>query len=387
MKYFLLTLLLCLFFLPALAIETDNFSVASYVLKAESNVKRGEFFKALENYQAAIDKGINSPDIHQQMSVLYYHLGFLAKAIKAAEEALNGAPINDYLHHHLGVLYFAKNNLAKAREHFIRALEINPGSTKSHYYLAHVFLRQDLPQLASLFAHSAQQLGHTASDIVKLLSDGSESSAVTVWSADKSRIYLRQIFIEDRQRSEEIMDRLNEGALFEDIARLESDSLNGGYSGGYPYADLKSEIVSSFSNTAIPSMPIVIESGKGFTIVQKIAPIDWERITPRYHSQSAESLQVELQELTAAGSVDSPNDFLYTIQVGAFREYVYAQHEIEKINALGYEGYMVKTFKGDKPFYVVFAGHYPNSSLAEKVHSIFKDKGFDSLIIKRKVSP
>ncbi|MEA3545894.1 MAG: tetratricopeptide repeat protein, partial [Thermodesulfobacteriota bacterium] len=151
------------------------------VLNAESSVKKRELFKALEYYHQALEKGISSPDIHQQMSVLYYHLGFLDKAIGATQKALKSVPENDYLHHNLGVLYFANSNLPKAREHFIKALKINPGSSHSHYYLAHLFLRQNFPELANFFAHSAKQLGHPASDLWDLSNNRSPSPPLTVW--------------------------------------------------------------------------------------------------------------------------------------------------------------------------------------------------------------
>lgn len=398
MKYLTAALFLLLFSSLSLAIETDNLPVEFYISGAEANVKKGEFFKALENYQVVIGKGVNSPDIHQQMSVLYYHLGFLDNAIGSSEKALKIVPNNDYLHHNLGILYFAKSNLSKSQEHFIKALEINPGSTNSHYYLAHVFLRQGLPELAKKFAYSAKQLGHPASDILDPADNQSQSSSLSVWVADNSKIYLRQIFIKERKRSEEIMARLKEGVLFEDIARLESDSPNGGYSGGFPLDDLQAWVVSSLSSKAIPSMPIVVESGKNFTIIQKIAPIDWRRITPMFESQLLGNFQGELQESTPVDHVDTQKVEMstlslngkglpYTIQIGVFREYKYAQQEIEKINIFGYEGYLVETLKGDKPLYVVFAGNYPNSSSAEIAHSKLKNEGFDSFVIKKKVSP
>ncbi len=398
MKYLSAALFLILCSFPALATETDGLSVESYISKAEVNVEKGEFFKALKNYQVVIDEGINSSDIHQQMSVLYYHLGFLDKAIKSSERALKTVPDNDYLHHNLGLLYFVNNDLDKARKQFVKALEINPGSTNSHYYLAHVLLRQDLPNIARMFAYSAKQLGHTASDILDSSDNQSQSLPLSVWVADNSKIYLRQIFIKERDHSEEIMHRLEEGVLFEDIARLESDSPNGGYSGGFPLDDLQVRIVSSLSGKTILSTPIVVESGKNFAIIQKVAPVDWQRIAPMFGSQPLDNPQGGLQASTPVDHIDKekiktsslfPDEksLPYTVQIGAFREYKYAQQEIEKVNLLGYKGYLVETLKGGKVLYVAIAGGYPSRSVAEIAYFKLKSEGFDSFIITRKASP
>ena len=398
MKYLTAALFLILCSFPALATETGSLSVELYISKAEVNVEKGEFFKALTNYQVVIDEGMNSSAIHQQMSVLYYHLGFLDKAIKSSEKALKTVLDNDSLHHNLGLLYFVNNDLDKARKQFVKALEINPGSANAHYYLAHVLLRQNLPDIARMFAYSAKQLGHTASDILVSSDNQSQSPPLSVWVADHSKVYLRQIIVKERERSEEIMHRLEEGVLFEDIAHLEFDSPNGGYSGGFPLEDLQVRIVSSFSGKTILSTPIVVESGKNFTIIQNVAPVDWQQITPLFGSQTLDNSQGGLQASTTVDHVDKekvkasspvPNEksLPYTVQIGAFREYKYAQQEIEKVNLLGYKGYLLETLKGGEVLYVAIAGGYPSRSAAEIAYFKLKSEGFDSFIITRKESP
>ncbi len=366
--------------------ETDDLPIEIYISRAESHVEKGEFFQALENYQTVSDKGINSADVHQQMSILYYHLGFLDKAITSSEKALQIIQDNDYLHHNLGVLYFAQNNLVKSQEHFIKALKINPGSTNSHFYLAHTLFRQGLPDLARRFAHSARQLGHSAAVIPELSKEG-QLPPLTVWSDTGSDIYLRQIVVQDELQSDDIIAQLREGKLFEDIAHLVSDSPNGGYSGGYSPKELQGSIALALSGKSIPSQPALLKVEDRYLIVQRIAPIDWQWIPSTPSATVMKELQsphknTKAQAVTQQQS-QKKKKTPFAIQVGVFREFKYALQRFHKVKSLGYNGHITNSQSEDNPLYVVFAGYYANYSSAQRVHSNLANRGIESFIIAR----
>lgn len=252
-----------------------------HLLQAESYVQKGSLFAAVEEYRQAIELGIEDADVHQQLSILLYHQGFVDEAIDVMERAIEIDTDTDYLHHELGLLYFARSRWDEALDQFLASLKINPGQTDSHYYLAQLFKRRKNMVAARLFARSAKKLGHPAQEIDQIFKLADFSGEKSIWMEDGDKIFLRQILTDSRPVADDILARIAAGEAFELFARDLSYGGNrhrGGYAGGFSPRDLHPEIVSALTFVRNLSPAVIIELETGVNIIQKMVPLDWPYI-------------------------------------------------------------------------------------------------------------
>lgn len=404
MKPWLILYLLLITALPVFA--GDIKAAREHLRAAEASVRSGSLFVAIDEYRQAITLGLKDAEIQQQLSILLYHQGFVSEAIKTMEGAVRLSSETDYLQHELGVLYFATGRLEDARECFLNALKINPGLADSHYYLAHVFARQQNRTAARLFARSAADLGRFSRETLKLSElDGFERE-LDAWEVRGDRIHLRQILVAERNSAEEILQRITSGQLFELVAREDSlggDRDRGGYAGGFAPRDLHPKIVSALSFVKPLDPPQVVELDAGFTIVQRLTPLNWAYIdglidqkvsqeeisvtateTPREPLEETflkdvAELSVPTDETAVAEPV--PVEGEYMVRAGAFNDKAYAQERIERLKALGFHGsYLFREPHKRGYWYIAVAAVFPTYDQAREAVSRIKKNKLEAFI-------
>lgn len=281
----------------------------AHLQQAESHVRSGSLFAAVEEYRKAIAAGIEDAAVEQQLSILLYHQGFVDEATAAMERAVEIEPDTDYLHHELGVLYFARDRWSDARRHFLESLRINPVQSDSHYYLAQLFMRSNNLVAARLFARSALELGHPARDVAIRLNLTDYADEKTVWKRDDSRIYLRQMLVDKRPVADQILARIAAGEAFELFARDGIGGGNphrGGYAGGFLPSELHPDIVSVLTFVKAFSPAQLLELDSGINIIQRVAPLDWNYIDSLIaFDQAADLLTAEKEAIFKAEKVDA----------------------------------------------------------------------------------
>lgn len=292
------------------ALHADELVVAqAHLQQAESHVRSGSLFAAVEEYRKAIAAGIEDAAVEQQLSILLYHQGFVDEATAAMERAVDIEPDTDYLHHELGVLYFSRNRWSDARRHFLESLRINPVQSDSHYYLAQLFTRSNNLAAARLFARSAMELGHPARDLGMRLDLSEHADGKTVWKRDDSRIYLRQMLVDKRPVADQILARIAAGEAFELFARDGTGGGNphrGGYAGGFVPSELHPDIVSALTFVKAFSPAQLLELDNGINIIQRVAPLDWDYIDAlTAFDQAADLLVFERDAMLEAEKMDT----------------------------------------------------------------------------------
>ena len=259
-------------------------SAEAHERKGDVYVNNNRSFLAIEEYRQAIEQGINHPNLFWKLALVLYRMGFVDDAIVEMEKAVDLSSSNDLFRIDLGVLYFAKDRLEKAKEQFLVALGINPGYAHVYYYLGELFLKTGDYDMAWLSIKMANRLGNTGQDIIRKLSALSKEPDVTPWKDGGEDLYIRQILVDTYEKAQDIVKRISGGELFEHIAFKESIGSNatrGGFIGHLEPSEIDSKITEALPSREILADPIIIETEKGFHIVQRIVPFNlnsWKKL-------------------------------------------------------------------------------------------------------------
>ncbi|MCD6525713.1 MAG: tetratricopeptide repeat protein, partial [Desulfuromonas sp.] len=231
-----LSVLLLIAITTVTAVAEDAITVSDVHLQlAERHLQAGHPFWAVHSYRRALETGADNPNIHRDLSRVLYDLGFVDQAIREMDLVLENAPEEDFLHMELGVFCLATGRLQRAQSEFSRVLELNPGFSYGYYYLGEVFYRLGNYNLASMALVMAQHLGLPGFDLERKLVDLGWQLPVKPWQDDPQLYHLRRITLKERSTAQEVMQRLDDGELFEELARQFStgpEGQSGGYVGG-----------------------------------------------------------------------------------------------------------------------------------------------------------
>jgi tetratricopeptide (TPR) repeat protein len=265
-------------------IKTEISAVA-HEKKGDIYEKEGRDFLAIEEYRQAVKQGINHPDLFRKLAITLYNLGLVDDAIIEMEKAVKLSSNKDFLiTMELGILYLAKDRIEKAKEQFFAVLGMNPGFADAYYYLGELFLREKDYDMAWLSVKMAQRLGHRGQNLVRKLGDLSKEPGVDPWNESGEDLYIRQILVDTYEKAEDIVNRISGGELFEDLAGSESMEPNaslGGFVGHFNPLELHPKIAEALLERGVLTDPVIVETERGFHIVQRIIPFDfnfWEKL-------------------------------------------------------------------------------------------------------------
>jgi len=250
----------------------------------------GRYFLAVNEYRQAIAHGLDGCDVRWKLSLALYGLGLVDEAIGEIGMARRLCPDANFLHLPSGIIYLARGELEAAAQHFVAALQVNPGFADAYYYLGEVYYRQGNYPRAWLCCLMAETLGHPGDSLGDKLSAVLAAPVVTPWRNEPGVLHLRLIQLPSRDEAQTVLQRLEAGELFENIAAECSPELNqgfGGYAGVVAPADLDSTIAAALNDLTELAPPLVLEMAGGYQVVQRIAPFDptyWDQLltaTPR----------------------------------------------------------------------------------------------------------
>jgi tetratricopeptide (TPR) repeat protein len=115
---------------------------------------RGDFNKAIENFEAALRINPRLSDAHSALGFALTIQGRLAEASEQFDQALRLAPRLATAHTGLGMLFARQGDLSQASYHFRLALESDPGDIQAHINLGLILKKQD--QLREATTHFQQ---------------------------------------------------------------------------------------------------------------------------------------------------------------------------------------------------------------------------------------
>lgn len=370
--------LILIFNVSALAAEPIKVADVHYQL-AQRHLDAGRPFWAVHSYRRALETGAKNPNIHRELSQVLYDLGFVDQAINEMEEAIKAAPVNDFLHMELGVFCLASGRLQRAQVEFSRVLELNPGFSYGYYYLGEVFYRLGQYDDSSIALVLAQRLGLPGFDLERKLVDLGWQLPQKPWFETTTDYYLRRITLDSRATVDDVMRRLGDGELFEELARQFStgdESQNGGYVGAIALKNMPADFAQRLAGGESFSPPVLLKADGVFHLVQRIAPFDavtWRGKTANKKQQR----QVRVIEPTQHPVVAQKGFLLLS---GVFHNRDYAEQRVERLVKLGIKSTLNQRGEGEHLRYEVIAGRYDDHQGAQHAASFLKESGFDSYI-------
>lgn len=269
-------------------------------------------FAAVEEFKLAIEKGASDPILFRNLSIILYDLGFPDEAIDYMNKALSISPYANSFQMELGIIYLVKADYKKAREQFMDVLKRNPGLSNAYYYAGETFYRTKDYDMAWMFAETAKQLKHKGSSLIIKLEKVSKSPDIKTWNKSGESLLIRQILVDTRSRADEIVKRIHEGELFEDVANEIDKTLNsvGGFLGNFKQAELHPKISRALSRRKVFSDPVIVETELGFHIVQRILAFNfenWKQMLADYRkSNEVKMLSAKAQKQTNGNDVSVP---------------------------------------------------------------------------------
>jgi parvulin-like peptidyl-prolyl isomerase len=401
-------------------------STDRHIQEGDRYFLNNQYFSAVNEYEQAVKNRTNNPELFRRLSFLYYHLGFLDKAVEAGEKAVSLSPDSELFRMELGVAYFAKNALDNAKEQFMAIIEKNPGLANPYYYLGEIFYQNKDYGMAWMFAKRSRCLGHRGTELFMKLSAVSTDPEKDPCIAAGDDLHIRQIFVASQSKAEEDLKRIAAGELFENIAMEEDTNKKynvGGYMGKFAPSELHPDIVKALTANKAFSAPFIYKTESGFHIMQRIAPFDisyWASLLAGNVGQNIKqpqateytppqapvspSISKEVEHDLAsppAGEVKKEGGFAgvlkvggnsstlnkketYILYAGAYRERASAIDDVNKLHDLGYASFRYEEVTKEKGIYhVVVAGKYESYEKAKAAGEDIAKYGFTYFIRKK----
>ena len=350
---------------------------------AERHLDAGHPFWAVRSYRQALESGSDDPNIHRNLSQVLYDLGFVDQAIEELQLAIDRAPEEDFLHMEMGVFYLAAGRLPLAHKEFTRVLELNPGFSYGYYYLGEVLFRLGEYNLSSMALVIAEKLGLPGFDLERKLADLGWALPEKPWHCEPHIYHLRRITLPTLTQARQVMQRLEDGELFEELARefsTGSEAQAGGYVGGISLASMPENFSRELAGRPCYSPAVLLESSDGYHIVQRIAPFDagfWQKTVEKEKTQRREQM-----DRHATQNKQQPKRYL--LLSGVFRNHDYADQRVARLLKLGMKSYLQARGQGEHLRYEVIVGQFDSYSDAEKAGEVIKQSGLDYYIRKNK---
>jgi tetratricopeptide (TPR) repeat protein len=409
------------------------FFVCSHTIFASSardHVERGKKyltnerpFAAIEEFKQAIEKGADTPILFRNLSIVLYNLGFLDEAVTYMQKALSLSPYANAFQMELGIFYLAQDRNEKARGQFMAILERNPGFSNAYYYIGETFYRTKEYDMAWMFAGTAKKLRHKGSSLVAKLEKVSTPPDIDLWNVGNDQLLIRQILVDTRSRAEEIVRRISEGELFEDVATEIDKTLNsmGGFLGHFKRSELHPKILMALNARIAFSDPVIVETDLGFHIVQRIVPFDfkkWDQMLADFKKAKEHEINIakDYKQKKEGGSpgaltksrISKNAAFVnnkpaspvevnktikpafrekhkrkhYMVYSGAFSNEKYAIQRNEKLRSLGLPSYIHQKHDKKGLTYMVIAGKFDSIQKAREAGKDIASHGLEYFILK-----
>lgn len=345
---------------------------------AERHIQAGHPFQAVQSYRRALETGARDPNIHRNLARLLYDTGFVDQAIVEMEQAVAKALPKDFLSMELGVFYLAGGRLELARAAFSRVLELNPGFSSGYYYLGEVLYRLGDYAGANCALVMANQLGMPGFDLQRKLEDLGWQRSIAPWREDSAVFHLRLISVAQRAIAEDILQRLADGELFEDLARRFSTAEQasaGGYVGAIASADLPADFAERVRTLRSFDPPLLLENGQDFSIVQRIAPFQAVIWPQRAAAAAAATAEVDAHSQAPAIGTER-----YFVMAGAFHNRAYAWQRVQRLRELGCDSWIQTHGNADTARYDVVAERCDSFLQAQAISLKLEAVGLESYV-------
>lgn len=120
--------------------------------------RHGNFEKAVEEFQKAINLLPNYADAYHNMGTAYYQLNKFDLALASYERAIYFNPNLWQSYQNIGAIYFTKGNFINAERYYVKALEINPQNVILHIAMGIINMQGGKKDSARVYFENALKI-------------------------------------------------------------------------------------------------------------------------------------------------------------------------------------------------------------------------------------
>ena len=114
-------------------VKSGSVDARTYYHRGNSYFDKGNYEKAIENYNMAIILNPHFSEAYFSRALAYYYLKNYDRAISDYKKALELDPNNPVIYNNLGDAYYRKQDFDTAIEMYDKAIELNPKYLKAYY--------------------------------------------------------------------------------------------------------------------------------------------------------------------------------------------------------------------------------------------------------------
>jgi len=103
---------------------------------------RGEYIRAVQEYQKALELKPDSAEIHYNLGLAYYEQRIFDRAIQEFKRTIEINPNHSEAHNNLGTLYFNRGEYDNTFQEYQKAVKINPDYAQAHNNLGILYYYQ-----------------------------------------------------------------------------------------------------------------------------------------------------------------------------------------------------------------------------------------------------
>ena len=229
---------------------------------------KGDTHKAIEEYLAAEKFNSKSSQLYGNISSAYLILGEKDEAIQWLKKALNLNPNLPQANTNLGMLLVEKGEYEEAYGYFKKAAELIPDDFRHQYNLALICQKLGKKEEASAALRQARRL---RPDFKETDLSFQEPQPET---PQQKTYTLRHIIVESREQADMVMEALQNGEDFVQLASLHSIDPSARGGGNLTYIikpeDLLTPVAQTVSSLKPGEISPPIKTPRGYYIVQRI---------------------------------------------------------------------------------------------------------------------
>ncbi len=101
--------------------------------------EQGNYTKALQQIESAIQKAPNNPDFYSTKGVFLHRMNDIARAIEAYEKAISVFPNHTFSHYNLGLIFMKEGKVLQAIQQWEEVIKTKPDDVDSVFNIAVAF--------------------------------------------------------------------------------------------------------------------------------------------------------------------------------------------------------------------------------------------------------
>ena len=125
------------------ALESNSAFAEAWAGLGDCRLLANQPEEAIGHFRAALERGLDTPSVHLNLSTAYLQKKELAKAVEEARRVLELDPVSPSAHNNLGIVYTQKGMIREAGAEFEQCIQLDPENKNALANLGSLYLGQE----------------------------------------------------------------------------------------------------------------------------------------------------------------------------------------------------------------------------------------------------